>query len=243
MSIYEEKNTDLQDLIKKNWKILVGSFGVLALISGIFVVVNNAVPPKIDLPNWTFVEGFIRPHTPIFGNKEANIKVVYLFDFQCSACASNYPEFKQITDDSLYQSKVAFAYKMFPIESIHPFAIAAAKAATAGHEQGKFKDFYDIFYTNQKEINLRKIEEWAKNMPNLDYAKWEIAYKSSKVADEVKSDLKDIDFAIMPSIDGKTKIASTPTTVIYKDNKIIDWFSGVKPASELKAKLDKILAE
>jgi thioredoxin-like negative regulator of GroEL len=47
----------------------------------------------------------------------------------------------------------------------------------------------------------------------------------------------------MPSIDGKTKIASTPTTVIYKDNKIIDWFSGVKPASELKAKLDKILAE
>ena len=241
--IYEEKNTDIADLVKKNWKVLVGTLGVVVLVGGGFIVANSTISKKVDLPNWKFSETFIRPHTPIFGNKESKIKVVYLFDFQCGGCKANYPELKQITDDTMYQSKVAFAYKMFPLESIHPFAVAAAKASVAANEQGKFKNFYDIFYTNQGEINLRKIDEWAKTIPNLDYEKWELAYKSDKVADAVKSDVKDIDFATMPKVDGKDKISSTPTTIIYKDDKVIDWWSGGKSAADQKARIDKILAE
>lgn len=83
----------------------------------------------------------------IKGNPEAGVTLVEYADFQCPACAQFYPVVTSIVEQ--YGDKMAFEYKHFPLVSVHPFALPAAKAAEAAGQQGKFFEMYDKLFTNQ----------------------------------------------------------------------------------------------
>jgi protein-disulfide isomerase len=68
-------------------------------------------------------------------------------DFQCPACAEYYPLVKQIKQ--LYGDKITFQFRHFPIQSNHPYALLAARAAEAAGMQGKFFEMHDLLYENQ----------------------------------------------------------------------------------------------
>jgi protein-disulfide isomerase len=51
-----------------------------------------------------------------------------------------------------HQDKVTLAYKHFPLTSIHPQALPAAKAAWAAGQQGKFWEYYSALFEGQKEL-------------------------------------------------------------------------------------------
>ncbi len=81
------------------------------------------------------------------GNAAASVSLVEYSDFQCPACAQFYPVVNEIMDQ--YGDRIAFEYKHFPLISIHPNAMGAAKAAEAAGQQGKFFEMHDKLFENQ----------------------------------------------------------------------------------------------
>ena len=83
----------------------------------------------------------------IKGNPDAEVTLTEYSDFQCPACGQFYPILKTVMEQ--YGDSIAFEYKHFPLVSIHPFAIPAAKAAEAAGQQGKFFEMHDKLFENQ----------------------------------------------------------------------------------------------
>jgi len=83
------------------------------------------------------------------GNPEAIVTLVKYSDFQCPACAQFAPVVQDVLDD--YGDQISFEYKHFPLMQIHPFAEAAARAAEAAGQQGKFYEFHDVLFEKQTE--------------------------------------------------------------------------------------------
>ena len=75
-----------------------------------------------------------------------------------------------------YPKKVKLVFKNFPLSSTHPFAYAAATAALAADAQGKFWEFHNKLFENQKVLNDAKIQEIAKAL-KLDMDKFNSALK------------------------------------------------------------------
>lgn len=83
------------------------------------------------------------------GNKDAAVTIFEFSDFQCPACAAYAPIVKKVVDE--YQGKVKEVYRYFPLTSIHPNSIPAAKAAEAAGRQGKFWEMADVLFTKQQD--------------------------------------------------------------------------------------------
>lgn len=84
----------------------------------------------------------------IKGNPEAAVVLVKYSDFQCPACAAAAP----VVDDLLaeYGEQIRFEYNHFPLISIHPLAIPAARAVEAAGQQGQFFPMHDLVFENQQ---------------------------------------------------------------------------------------------
>ncbi len=113
--------------------------GIAILAIGTSIIWSQQVGKKAD-------EGVvISPHTK--GNSAASVTLEEYSDFQCPACGQFYPVVKEILDQ--YGDRIAFEYKHFPLISIHPNAMPAAKAAEAAAQQGKFFEMHDKLFENQ----------------------------------------------------------------------------------------------
>lgn len=84
------------------------------------------------------------------GSQTAPVRLIEFSDFQCPYCQRAHSTLQQLVED--YQGQVAWVYKHFPLESLHPYAFAAAEASECAAEQGKFWEYADTLYTNQSLI-------------------------------------------------------------------------------------------
>jgi len=84
------------------------------------------------------------------GDSEPKVIVEEFSDMECPGCGAYAPTLKQFFDE-YPDDEVALVYKHFPLVSIHPFAIPAAKAAEAAGKQGKFWEMHDLIFENQRE--------------------------------------------------------------------------------------------
>jgi protein-disulfide isomerase len=89
----------------------------------------------------------VREH--IKGNPDAVVTLTKYSDFQCPACG----QFVPVIDTLLAElgDQVRFEYKHYPLMQIHPNAEPAARAAEAAGQQGKFFEYHDMLFENQRE--------------------------------------------------------------------------------------------
>ena len=104
--------------------------------------------------------------SPSLGTPGAKVILVVFTDFQCPHCR----EFAKTLRENLvktYPTEVRLYIKEFPIESIHPWAKAAAIAGRCVYRQDakSFWDYHDFVFDNQDSMtpeNLKnKVLEWA----------------------------------------------------------------------------------
>jgi protein-disulfide isomerase len=88
--------------------------------------------------------------SPTTGAAAQQIVLLEFSDFQCPFCARAHDTVKQFM--AKHQDKVTLAYKHFPLSSIHPQALPAAKAAWAAQQQGKFWEYYSALFEGQKQL-------------------------------------------------------------------------------------------
>ncbi|MFB2897038.1 DsbA family protein [Aerosakkonemataceae cyanobacterium BLCC-F50] len=117
--------------------------------------------------------------SPMTGSPAKKIILVEFSDFQCPYCAQAHKTIKDFM--AKHQDEVTLVYKHFPLSSIHPEALPAAKAAWAAGQQGKFWQYHDALFTQQNKLGEELYLETAKNL-NLDLEKFnsdrQIAEKS-----------------------------------------------------------------
>lgn len=128
------------------------------------------------------------PHTDLLTEAGTPKTLLIEFaDFQCNFCAKAHPAVKQFIDK--HSDQVALVYKNFPITSIHPEAMAAAKAAWAAHQQGKFWRYYDALYSQQDQLGEALYTRTAKQL-GLDLAQFDRDRNSNAASESIEADME-----------------------------------------------------
>ncbi|KYC35151.1 disulfide bond formation protein DsbA [Scytonema hofmannii PCC 7110] len=107
--------------------------------------------------------------SPTTGSKDLKILLVEFSDFECPYCAQAHKTLKQFMVK--HQDEVTLVYKHFPLTNVHPQAVPAATAAWAAQQQGKFWEYQDTLFSNQKQLGEQFYLDTAKNL-NLDLEKF-----------------------------------------------------------------------
>ncbi|MFN8544700.1 MAG: thioredoxin domain-containing protein [Candidatus Binatia bacterium] len=176
---------DMEEIKKGQKDILAKVESLEKAIAQVKAAPAAAARPAID-PNkvYTIPIG----DSPMRGPKNAKVTIVEFSDFQCPFCS----QAAALVPDVLkaYPNDVNFVYKQFPLVSIHPFAMPAAKAAVAAGKQGKFWEMHDVLFQNNRELGPDKLKEYAGRI-GLDVARWEKDLASPEVQAQVEREMKE----------------------------------------------------
>ena len=161
---------------------------------------------------------------PSRGPATAPVTVVVFTDFQCPSCAANHPIIDEVTKS--YGSKVRLVVRDFPLD-IHENARKAAEAANAAFAQGKFFEYIELLFKNQKALDVSSLKKYATDI-GLNRARFDRELDSGAYEQEVDHDV----------IDGvEYGIPGTPT--VFVNGMRVNRLS----AETLHAAIDRALAQ
>jgi len=137
----------------------------------------------------------------LLGSPKAKVQIVEFSDFQCPFCSRVGKPLKEV--QAHYGKDLVVAFKHFPL-NFHKEAKEAAIASECAGEQGKFWEYHDALFENQKELSQKKFDEYAKTV-GLDVDKFESCIEDGKFKDKVEADMAEA---------RKAQVRGTPTIFI-----------------------------
>lgn len=123
---------------------------------------------------------------PALGPENAKVVIVEFSDFQCPYCSRAAEVIHKVREK--YPDKVRLVFRQFPLSS-HENAKPAAEASLAAHAQGKFWEYHDKLFANQRQLDSASLETYAKDT-GIDVAKFKAAMENKEFSDEVQADMK-----------------------------------------------------
>ena len=106
----------------------------------------------------------------VMGPPHAHVTIVEYGDFECPICKQSAPGLKLLRER--FSGQLRFAFRHFPLEEIHPHALAAAEAAECAAAQGKFWEMHDLLFDNQLHLKRNHLLEYATRL-ELDLARFQ----------------------------------------------------------------------
>jgi protein-disulfide isomerase len=155
------------------------------------------------------------------------IQMVEFGDFQCPACYAAEPNVEKLLSED--GAKITFYFRNFPLEQ-HTNAQAAAQAAEAAGDQGKYWEMHDILYAKQKEWSAGadptdKFLAYAKEL-RLDEAKFKKAIQDKQFQTIIDQD----------AADGEALGVNSTPSFFFNGQK----YTGNSTYEALKAKVDEL---
>lgn len=95
---------------------------------------------------------------PSRGPGSARVTAVVFSDFQCPSCRQAHAALDSLA--KAFPRELRVVFKQYPL-SFHPYAFAAAEAACAAHDQGRFWELADVIYAHQEELDQDALMGWA----------------------------------------------------------------------------------
>ncbi|MGI8668830.1 MAG: thioredoxin domain-containing protein [Aridibacter sp.] len=135
-----------------------------------------------------FLQSISADDDPFYGKQNAPVTVIMFTDFQCPACAATHPILKQVIAE--YGDKIKFIVRDFPLTQIHENAFNAALAANAANKQGKYFEYTELLYDNNKSLDVESLKKYATEA-GLDVKKFEKDFADKTLAEEIRKDMKD----------------------------------------------------
>jgi len=160
---------------------------ILAAIGFILLLANTSDTSSVTLMKVKPISSF----DIIKGNKNAKVSLIEYSDFQCPACAAYHSLVNQLLIN--YKDEIYFAYRFFPISSIHKNAMSSAQASYAAYKQGKFFEMSDLLFNNQAtwqdlDNPTTTFEDYATSL-KLDLQKFRTDLNSGETKDFIQSEL------------------------------------------------------
>lgn len=121
---------------------------------------------------------------PVKGAKDAPVTIVEFSDFECPFCSRVLPTVDKVMKD--YEGKVKIAFRQNPLP-FHQTAKPSAKAAMAAQAQGKFWEYHDILFKNQRDQTDENFVKWAKQL-GLNVEKFKKDMKNPEFDKRIEAD-------------------------------------------------------
>ena len=144
------------------------------------VVYNMKKPAKAK------VKFDLKANDPVTGNLNSKIIVAEFSDFECPYCARGAEVFNKAKKE--YSDKVKFVFKQFPL-SFHKNAHLAGQASLCVNEQGKFFEYHDLLFKNNKALAKKDLIKYAGDL-KLDIKKFTKCVESGRMKAQVDADMK-----------------------------------------------------
>lgn len=93
------------------------------------------------------------------GDPSAPVSLVMFGDYESELCAKAHEVIKQLLP--LYEGKLKFNYRHFPLTQIHQKAHKAAEASIAVAQFGKFWEMHDLIFQNRKNLGSISLRNYA----------------------------------------------------------------------------------
>ncbi len=136
-----------------------------------------------------------------FGPEDAKVTVVEFSDFECPYCSRAAEVTNQIK--AKYNTQIRFIFRQFPL-SFHKNAHLAHQAAMAAGDQGKFWEYHDKLFANQKALERESLDKYAQEL-GLNMAKFKADLDNTTFAKFVDADM---------ALGQKVTVQGTPTMFI-----------------------------
>ncbi len=182
----------------------------------------------------------IRPITDsdhIRGNPNAELFIVEYTDTECPFCVRFHQTMKQVMNIYGKEGKVAWVYRHFPLESLHPKAFQESVALECANEVGgndKFWAYVDRLYETTPANNgldpaeLPKIAAYV----GLDVSKFNTCLSSGRYDEKIRADIENAQ---------ATGGAGTPWSIIISKDGTKTAINGAQPYAAVKQTIDALL--
>ncbi len=164
---------------------------------------------------------------PYLGYSDSPVTIVMYSDFQCEFCKS-FVDNTLSTILSNYPNEVRFVHKDFPLTTLHPLALDAAKAGQCAFEQNKFWEMHSLIFQNQSTLNSNSFAQFAASL-GLDSVQFESCMSSQETINKINEDIAE---------GNNLAISGTPTFFI-NDQKL----SGALPFEDFKTVINEKLTD
>lgn len=145
---------------------------------------------------------------PVKGGSDAPVTIVEFSDFQCPACGGAAPAVEQILEN--FGDQVKLVFRHFPL-SFHPYARPAALASLCAEEQGRFWEYHDKIFKNQRELSDAALKKWAEEL-GLNETKFNICLDEERYKSRVDEDYL---------LGQEVGVGGTPT--FYVNGRMVEW--------------------
>lgn len=132
----------------------------------------------------------------VLGSPDAPITIVEFTDYQCPFCARhNAQTLPLLLENYVETGVVRYVFKDFPLETIHPQAVAASQAARCAGEQDSYLPMHDLLFANQNgwsgRANLSEIFTGYATELGLDDEAFQACFDSGRWETAVLTDLEE----------------------------------------------------
>jgi len=201
---------------------------------------NTAVAPQQPVAQQTGDLEQMKPISKddhIRGNPDAPVKIVEYSDPECPFCKRFHDTMKQVMDEYGKTGKVAWVYRNFPLDQLHPKARNEATAIECAGDQGgndKFFAYADRLYEVTPSNNgldpaeLPKIAQYV----GLDVGKFNTCLTSGKFTKHIEEDVQNAT---------ATGGNGTPWSIVVAANGKKYPLSGAQPYASVKQLIDLAL--
>jgi protein-disulfide isomerase len=150
----------------------------------------------------------------VIGASHAPVTIVEYGDFECPNCKQAAPAVKLLLERFAGRAQAVFRH--FPLEEVHPHALAAAEASECAAGQGKFWEMHDLLFANQDHLKPHHLESYAERL-QLDMARYK-----AEMDDEVYLQ------RIREHMDGARRSGARGTPTFFVNGRLQDVSFGIR---------------
>jgi protein-disulfide isomerase len=165
------------------------------------------------------------PRAPFKGGRNARVVIQEFSDFQCPFCGRVGPTLERVLEE--YGDRVKIVWRNYPLP-MHREAPLAAEAALAAHAQGKFWQYHDELFENQRALTREDLERYAQEL-GLDMARFRRALDEHTYQADVQADMEA----------SRAAGARHGTPAFFINGRLLQ---GAQPFDAFKAAIDAALA-
>lgn len=144
---------------------------------------------------------------PLLGQRDAPITVMEFSDFECPSCGEFFRQVLPFIKKKYVDSgRIKIVFRNFPLSNIHPNARAAAAAGECAHKLGRFWQYHDLLFANQRKLDRQSLLDYARRV-GLNLPEFAACLDSQQAAAEVDKDVAE---------GNRLAVGRTPT--IFVDN-------------------------
>jgi len=118
---------------------------------------------------------------------------------------------------------VKLVWKDFPLTSIHPQALKASEAAHCAGDQGRYWEYHDVLFANQRALQVDQLKQHAANL-KLNTATFDQCLDSGKYTSKVQAGLQEA-----------TKLGLSSTPSVFINGRLV---MGAQPFEAFQAIID-----